>query len=166
MGSKDGVGVRRRLLVVAATLLIIGGVLLTLSAPNSPLVNNKADAYGAPTPTKPTNPKNKTECTSYYGASNLTPESRECQAQVNHYVAVKRCAKKKGASARRACKRTANTAFTKAKAKIAAQLKAEKVCSETYTAASNALSSEDPEYAQKSSALLASLTSCLTKARS
>jgi hypothetical protein len=166
MGSKDGGHLGRRLLVIAATLLIVGGALLTLSAPNSPLVNNKADAYGTAIPTKPTNPKTKTECTKYYGTTNLTPESRECQAQVTHYSALKRCSKKNSASARRSCKRAANTAFAKAKTRIAAQRKAEKACNETYTAASTQLNSEDPEYAQKSGALLTSLTSCLKKARS
>jgi hypothetical protein len=165
MGFSGGVGLRRRLLVVAAAMLIVGGVLLTLSAPNSPLVNNKADAYGAPTPTKPTNPKTKTECTTYYGAASVLPEGRECMAQVNHYVAVKRCGKKKTASARRACKRTAARTFAKTKAKLAAQLKAEQACSATYNTASTQLNVEDPEYAQKSGVLLASLTSCLTKAR-
>ena len=81
-------------------------------------------------------------------------------------MALKRCSKKKGASARRACKRAANKAFAKAKTKIATQVKAEKACSDTYTAASTQLNSEDPEYAHKSQALLTSLTSCLTNARS
>jgi hypothetical protein len=155
---------RRRLLLAIAALLIIGGALLTLNAPGSSPVSNKADAYGpAVTTPKPTNPKSKTECVKYYGTL-PTSESLECQAQATRYVALKRCAKKHGA-AQKACKKAAATAFAKARAKIAVQKKAEKVCNETYNAALNQLSTEDPEYGTKSSQLGATYSACLAKAR-
>jgi len=164
MEPNHRVVLRRRLLRAIAALLVIGGVLLTLSAPKPSLVNNKADAYGSPTPTKPTNPKTKADCIKYYG-TNPTPEARECQALATRYVAIKRCSKKTGASAQKACKKSAAAAFAKARARIAAQLKAEKVCAAANTSAANQLNPEDPEYSQKSAQLNATLTACLTKAR-
>jgi len=165
MGPTHRVVLRRRLLLAIAALLVIGGALLTLNAPGSSPISNKADAYGPPvTPPKPTNPKSKAECVKYYGTL-PTPESRECQAQATRYVALKRCTNKKGAAAQKACKKAAATAFAKARAKIAAQRTAEKTCNDAYTSAANQLNPEDPEYSQKSAQLTATLTACLTKAR-
>lgn len=153
-----------RLIRAIAALLIVGGVLITLSAPKPALVNNKADAYGSPAPTKPTNPKTKADCTKYYGTS-PSPEARECQALATRYVAIKRCSKKTGASAQKACKKSAAAAFAKARARIAAQVKAEKACIAANTSALGQLKPEDPEFSQKSERLNATLTACLTKAR-
>jgi hypothetical protein len=164
MGLGGRAGFRRALLLTAATLLVIGGVLLTLSAPGSSPVSNKADAYGsAPVASKPTNPKTKTECTKYYGTI-ATAESLECQAQATRYAALKRCSHKRGA-AQRACKKAAAKGYAKSLAKIAAQRKAEKACSEANSAGQSQLNPEDPEYSQKVGQLAATLQACLAKAR-
>jgi hypothetical protein len=164
MRPTNRAGFRRRLLLITGALLIIGGLLLTLSAPKPALVNNKADAYGAPAPVKPTSPKSKAECVNYYGA-NATAEARECLAQATRYGALKRCSRKRGASAQKACKKSANKAYAKARAKLAAQRKAETACSNAYRAASNQLNAEDPEYSQKSVTVGVTFRACLAKAQ-
>ncbi len=151
-------------MLAAAALLVAAGALITLSAPGSSPVSNKADAYGvAPSPVKPTSPKTKTECTSYYGAI-PTAESRDCQARATRYAALKRCSHKRGAAARK-CKKAAAAAFAKAEAKIATQKKAEQACSAAQSTAQSQLNPEDPEYGQKLGQLAATFQACMAKAR-
>jgi hypothetical protein len=163
MALKNRMGMRRRLLFMVGALLIVGGLALTLSAPKSPLVNNKADAYGAPVPTKPTNPKTKAECTNYFGTTNQDTEARECLAIASRNAAFKRCNKKHGA-AKKTCRANATKAYNRTRAKLAVQKKAEAVCQSAYSTASNLLNTEDPEYVTKLQQLSATQVSCLTKA--
>jgi hypothetical protein len=156
-------GPQRKLSLAVAAVLVAGGMLLTLSAPGSNPASNKADAYGTATPTKPTNPKNKSECTKYYGPSRAA-DARECGALATRNGALARCAKKHGA-AQKACKKAAATAYAKERAKIAKQRSAEKLCSEAFNAELAKLNTEDPEYSQKISQISAAESACLTKAQ-
>jgi hypothetical protein len=116
-----------------AAVLVIAGLVLATTAPAGPSASNKVDAYGpAPVPKKPTNPKTKAACDKYYQATNQGSEARGCRAIAAYNTAKRACAKKSGAK-KAACLKKAKSAFTKAKAKVAKQAKAEKACSTAYT---------------------------------
>ena len=170
---------RRAVLGALAAVLVIGGLVLATTAPAGPSANNKVDAYGpAPTP-KPTNPKNRAACDSYYSAANKLAEAQGCRAKAAYNVAKKACAKKSGAK-KAACLKAAKRKFTAAKAKVAKQAKAEKACQTAYTQAVNgieaqiaALDQNDPNYEAQRAQLEAQETAagttqqaCIKKAQS
>jgi len=117
-------------------MLVIVGLVLATTAPAGPSTNNKLDAYGGPTPVKPTNPRSKAQCDKYYSAANKLSEAQGCRATAAYYVAKKACAKKS------ACLKAAKRRFTAAKAKVAKQAKAEKACQDAYTKALNAIDAQ------------------------
>ena len=171
---------RRGVLGALAAVLVVVGLVLATTAPAGPSTNNKVDAYGGPVPTrpKPTNPKNRAACDSYYSAANKLAEAQSCRAKAAYNVAKKACAKKSGAK-KAACLKAAKRKFTAAKAKVAKQAKAEKACQDAYTKAFNAieaqisaLDSSAPDYDAQQSALQAQETAagttqqaCLKKAQ-
>jgi hypothetical protein len=165
-------------LAALAAALIIGGLVVAATAPAGPSTNNKVDAYGGPAPSKPTNPRTRAVCDKYYGATNQLAEARGCRATAAYNVAKKACAKKHGAK-RAACLKAAKAAFTKAKAKVAKQGKAEKACTAAYTAKVDPINQqianldpEAPDYDAQYAALQAQVTAagtaqqaCLKKAQ-
>ena len=172
MNSRAG---RRRRAVLGALAV---GLVLATTAPAGPSANNKVDAYGpAPTP-KPTNPKNRAACDSYYSAANKLAEAQGCRAKAAYNVAKKACAKTSGAK-KAACLKAAKRKFSAAKAKVAKQAKAEKACQDAYTKAFNAIEAQisaldpnAPDYDAQQSALQAQETAagatqqaCLKKAQ-
>jgi hypothetical protein len=177
MGSRSGRR-RRGVLGVLAAVLVIVGLVLASTAPAGPSTNNKLDAYGGPTPVKPTNPRSKAQCDKYYSAANKLAEAQGCRATAANYVAKKACAKKSGAS-KAACLKAAKRKYTAAKAKVAKQAKAEKACQDAYTKALNAIEAQisaldpnAPDYDAQQSALQAQETAlgttqqaCLKKAQ-
>jgi hypothetical protein len=151
-----------------AAMLVIGGLVLATTAPAGPSTNNKVDAYGPPTPAKPTNPKTKAACDKYYQASNQLSEARGCRATAAYNTAKRACAKKSGAK-KASCLKAAKRAFTKAKAKVATQVKAEKACNSAYNATVDplnqqlaALDSSAPDYDAQSAAIQAQITAAST----
>ena len=122
-------------------MLVIVGLVLATTAPAGPSTNNKVDAYGPPTPTKPTNPKNRAACDKYYSAGNTLAEAQGCRATAAYNVAKKACPKKSGAK-KAACLKAAKRKYTAAKAKVAKQAKAEKACQTAYTQALNAIEAQ------------------------
>ena len=178
MGSRSGRR-RRGVLGVLAAMLVIVGLVLATTAPAGPSTNNKVDAYGPPTPAKPTNPKTKAACDKYYTAANKLAEAQGCRATAAYNVAKKACAKKSGAK-KAACLKAAKRKFTAAKAKVAKQTKAEKACQDAYTKALSAIDAQisaldvnAPDYDAQRSALEAQQTAagttqqaCIKKAQS
>jgi hypothetical protein len=140
MGSPSGRR-RRGVLGVLAAMLVIVGLVLATTAPAGPSTNNKLDAYGGPTPVKPTNPRSKAQCDKYYSAANKLSEAQGCRATAAYYVAKKACAKKSGAK-KSACLKAAKRRFTAAKAKVAKQAKAENACQDAYTKALSAIDAQ------------------------
>jgi hypothetical protein len=122
-------------------MLVIVGLVLATTAPAGPSTNNKLDAYGGPTPVKPTNPRSKAQCDKYYSVANKLSEAQGCRATAAYYVAKKACAKKSGAK-KSACLKAAKRRFTAAKAKVAKQAKAEKACQDAYTKALSAIDAQ------------------------
>ena len=159
---------RRAVLGALAAVLVVVGLVLATTAPAGP----------APTP-KPTNPKNRAACDSYYSAANKLAEAQGCRAKAAYNVAKKACAKKSGAK-KAACLKAAKRRFSAAKAKVAKQAKAEKACQTAYTstvqaieAKISALDINAPDYDAQRSALEAQETAagttqqaCLKKAQS
>jgi hypothetical protein len=153
-------------LLALAAMLIVAGLLSAISAPGAPPHSNKADAYGGPTPTKPTNPQSKKACDDYYGGpKNQTSDVRECRAIAKRNIANKKCNKKSGA-AKAKCKKAAKKAYAKDKAAVARQRKAEKACNDKASAKYNALDYEDPAYSEKSKAISDEQQACMKKAQS
>ena len=103
---------RRAVLGVLAAVLVVVGLVLATTAPAGPSTNNKVDAYGGPMPQKPTNPKNRAACDSYYSAANKLAEAQGCRAKAAYNVAKKACAKKSGAK-KAACLKAAKRKFTR-----------------------------------------------------
>jgi acyl-CoA reductase-like NAD-dependent aldehyde dehydrogenase len=177
MGNRSGTS--RVVLGVLAAVLVIAGLVLATTAPAGPSTSNKVDAYGpAPVPKKPTNPKTKADCDKYYSAANQGSEARGCRALAAYNTAKRSCAKKSG-SKKSACLKKAKAAYKKAKAKVAAQSKAEKACSTAYQTTSSqinqqidALDPSAPDYDTQYQALQDQLTAasntqaaCLKKAQ-
>jgi len=167
MGSRSD---RRSLgvLAVLAAVLVIVGLVVATTAPAGPSVNNKVDAYGAPTPVKPTNPKTKAACDKYYQATNQLSDARGCRAIAAYNTAKRACAKKHGAK-RVACFKAAKRAFTKAKARVAKQAKAEKACNTAYSATVDPLTQQlstldpsAPDYDTQYAAIQAQITAAST----
>ena len=156
---------RQFTLVAVAALLIVFGLVSAINAPAGPPRSNKADAYGGPVTPKPKNPKSVAACNKYYGATNPLADARECRAIAHKNVGLARCAKKKSAGARKACAKVVNKAFAKEMAKVAAQRKAEKACSDAYSKNIQALDPNDPDYDTKSQAISQTYTNCLKRAR-
>ena len=152
------------ILLIAAALLIVVGLVSAISAPGAPPRSNKADAYGGPVAPKPTNPKAVAECNKYYGAQNNLADARECRATAKHNAALKKCAKKKGA-AKAKCQRAANRQYAKDKAAVKKQRAAEKACNDKYRAATNALDPEAPDFNDKLDAAATEFNACMTRAR-
>jgi hypothetical protein len=154
---------------VLAALLLVGGLVLATTAPAGPSTNNKVDAYGpAPVPKKPTNPKTKAACDKFYGTANQGAEARGCRVTASYNVAKRACAKKSGAK-KAACLKKAKSAFTKAKAKVATQAKAEKACTDAYRKTVDplnqqiaALDPSAPDYDTQYAALQAQVTAAST----
>jgi hypothetical protein len=142
-------------------MLVIVGLVLATTAPAGPSTNNKLDAYGGPTPVKPTNPKTKAACDKYYQATNQLSEARGCRAIAAYNVAKKACAKKSGAK-KTSCLKAAKRKFTSAKAKVKKQAAAEKACGDAYNAKNAsiqqqiaALDTSAPDYDAQLAALTA-----------
>lgn len=147
-----------------AALLIVVGLVSAMSAPAGPPRSNKADAYGGPVAPKPTNPKSVAACNKYYGAQNPLADAAQCRAIAQKNIALAKCAKKKGA-AKAACTKAAKKKFAKAMAKVTAQRKAEKACSDKYSKDVQALDPNDADYDTKSQALGQTYSDCLKRAR-
>ncbi len=150
MGSRSD---RRSLgvLAVLAAVLVIVGLVVATTAPAGPSVNNKVDAYGAPTPVKPTNPKTKAACDKYYQATNQLSDARGCRAIAAYNTAKRACAKKHGAK------------------RVAKQAKAEKACNTAYSATVDPLTqqlstldSSAPDYDTQYAAIQAQITAAST----
>jgi hypothetical protein len=151
-------------LLAVAGLLVVVGLLSAISAPAGPPRSNKADAYGGPTPTAPTNPKSAGECNKYYGTFNPpAADRRECLALAKRNAGNKRCAKKRGA-AKTACKKAVRRNYAKEHAAVLRQQKAENACSKKNFEELNALNPDDPDYEQKSQALNDEYQACRKKA--
>lgn len=165
MGGIDRAGRDGRVLAPLAVLLVLAGLVLAATAPGGPPGSNKVNAYGGPVQTQPTNPKSKAECDSYYQATNQLADARECRAIAAKNVALRRCAKKKGAK-RVACGKAAKRSFAKAKAKVAKQRKAERACAEAYNKGFQAADPEAPDYDAQMAALSATSNACYKKAQS
>ena len=155
---------RPALLLVAAALLIVVGLVSAMSAPGAPPRSNKADAYGGPLPSKPTNPKSVADCNKYYGASNDLADARECRAIAKKNAGLKKCAKKKGL-ARAKCNKAVKRQYVKDKAAVAKQRKAEKACTDQYNAAINGLDPEASDYDTKLQAASEEFNACMKRAR-
>jgi hypothetical protein len=155
---------RPALLLAVAALLIVVGLVSAMSAPGAPPQSNKADAYGGPLPSKPTNPKSVSDCNKYYGPSNNLADARECRAIAKKNAGLKKCAKKKGA-AKAKCVKAVKKRFAKDKAAVAAQRKAEKACTDKYNAAINAIDPEASDYDTKMQAASEEFNDCMTRAR-
>ena len=164
--NRQGGSTNRRpvVLLTVAALLIVVGLVSAMSAPGAPPRSNKADAYGGPVAPKPKNPKSVAECNKYYGAGNNLAEARECRAIAHKNIGLKKCAKKKG-TAKAKCIKAVNKKFAKEKAAVGRQRKAEKACSDKYSAAVNALDPEAPDYDQKSQAAGNEFQACMESAR-
>ena len=158
--------VRRPILIAAAALLVVLGLILALSAPGAAPASNKAQGYGGPVPEKPKNPKTTAACDDYYGKgeNRKSPDARECLAKVKRYKGNRKCNKKSG-SAKTDCKKAVKSKYKKAIRKIKKQREAEKACSDAYTKGSNALDPNDPQYSSKQEALGKAFQDCLAKAR-
>jgi len=150
--------------LTVAALLIVAGLLSAISAPAGPPRSNKADAYGGPVAPKPKNPKSVAACNKYYGATNPLPDAAECRAIAQKNIGLAKCAKKKGA-AKTTCNKAVKKKFAKAMAKVTAQRKAEKACTDTYNKDIQALDPSDPDYDTKSQPILTAYTNCLKRAR-
>jgi hypothetical protein len=157
---------RRITLLAVAALLVVAGLLSAISAPGSAPHSNKADAYGGPVQPRPTNPKSVGECNKYWGTGSQNPgaERKECVAIAHRNAGNKKCAKKKGA-AKAKCKKAVKKAFAKEKAAAEAQRKAEKACSDKYSAAIQGLDPDDPDYSSKSQAADQAYETCRKKAQ-
>ena len=177
MGSRAGRG-RRAVLGALAAVLVIVGLVLATTAPAGPSTNNKVDAYGGPTPVKPTNPKTRAACDKYYSAANKLAEAQGCRATAAYNVAKKACAGKSGAN-KAACLKAAKSSFARAKAKVAKQAKSEKACNDVKAkvvdAAQKELAALDataPDYDAQSAAIIARISAatktadaCIKKAQ-
>jgi hypothetical protein len=151
-------------LLALAALLIVGGLMSAISAPGAPPRSNKADAYGGPTPTKPTNPKNRKACDDYYGGpQNKLAEPRECRSKADRNVGLKKCKKKSGA-ARSKCEKAVKKRYAKEHAANVKQQKAEDACAKKYNEGFQQLNPDDPNYSQKGDQLGAEHTACMRKA--
>jgi hypothetical protein len=155
---------RPALLLAAAALLIVVGLVSAISAPGAPPRSNKADAYGGPVAPKPKNPKSVAACNKYYGSGNNLADARECRAIAHKNIGLAKCNKKKG-SARSKCVKAVNKKFAKEKAAVARQRAAEKACSEKYNATFNSLDPDAPDYDTKLQAASEEFNNCMTKAR-
>lgn len=155
---------RPALLLAAAALLIVVGLVSAMSAPGAPPQSNKADAYGGPVAPKPTNPKSAADCNRYYGSGNKLADARECRAIAKKNAGLAKCKKKKG-QARAKCNKAVNTQYRKEKAAVAKQRKAENACSAENNAKLNALDPEAPDYDTKLQALSEEFNDCMTRAR-
>lgn len=151
-------------MVTVAALLVVVGLVSAMNAPAGPPRSNKADAYGGPVTPKPTNPKSMAACNKYYGAQNPLADAAECRAIAQKNLGLAKCAKKKGA-AKTACNKVVKKKFAKAMAKVTAQRKAEKACSESYNKDINALNPDDPNYDTQSQVVAQKYTDCLKHAR-
>ena len=163
MGRITHLGHRRGVLTILASALVIAGLVLAVTAPAGPSHSAKVDAYGAPTPKKPTNPQNKAACDKYYGPINQFSEARGCRAIAARNGALKKCASKSGAK-KRTCKTAARTKYAKAKARLARQYKAEQACSDKHRNAIEPLDPGSPGYGDQVDALNRQLEECNKKA--
>jgi hypothetical protein len=157
-------GRRPVLLIAVAALLMVVGLVSAMSAPGAPPRSNKADAYGGPLPSKPTNPKSVADCNKYYGAENNLADARECRATAKKNAGLKRCAKKKGA-ARAKCQKAVKKQYAKDKAAVARQRAAEKACNDKYQASFNSVDPEAPDYETKMQAASEEFNACMKRAR-
>src|SRR5687768_9039706 len=114
-------GRRPMVLLAAASLLIVVGLMSAMSAPGAPPQSNKAQTYGGPTPVAPKNPQSTAACDKYYGAGNTLPDAAECRAVAARNVANKKCGKKKTRAAKSRCKKAAKRAYARKHAAIERQ---------------------------------------------
>jgi hypothetical protein len=150
--------------LAVAALLIVVGLASAISAPGAPPRSNKADAYGAPLPSKPTNPKSVSQCNKYFGAHNQLSDARACRALAKRNVGLKKCSKKKGA-AKTKCQKAVKRQYAKDKAAIAKQRRAENACQASYQQALNALDPEAPDYSEKANAAATAYDNCIKRAQ-
>ena len=150
--------------MAVAAVLVVVGLVSAINAPAGPPRSNKADAYGGPVTPKPKNPKSVAACNKYYGAQNPLADAAECRAIAQKNIGLARCAKKKGA-AKTACNKVVRKKFAKAMAKITAQRKAEKACSEKNNKDIQALDPESPDYNTQLQAISETYQNCLKRAR-
>ena len=159
--------VRRPILIAAAALLVVLGLILALSAPGAAPASNKAQGYGGPVLKKPTNPKTTKACDDYYGKgeNRKSPDARECLAKVKRYKGNRKCNTKSG-SAKTDCKKAVKSKYKKAIKKIKKQRKAEKACQDAQRKAADAIPQDDPNYGDKFNAVSEEMARCIKKARS
>jgi hypothetical protein len=155
---------RRAALLAVAALLIVVGLVTAINAPGEPPRSNKADAYGTPLPSKPTNPKSIGQCNKYYGAANQLADARDCRALAKRNVGLTKCSKKNGA-AKTKCQKAVKRQYAKDKAAIAKQRKAEKACQAKYQQDMNGLDPDAPDYNDKLDAAATAFNNCMKRAR-
>jgi hypothetical protein len=152
------------ILLAVAALLIVVGLASAISAPGAPPRSNKADAYGTPLPTKPTNPQSVNQCNKYYGPANQLSDARDCRALAKRNVGLQKCSKKKGA-AKTKCQKAVKKQYAKDKAAVSKQRKAENACRATYQQAVNGLDPEAPDYNDKLNAAGTAFNNCMKRAQ-